>query len=489
MKHIKNFEIDKTQDSFYIFNSIKIFIEDFADQNFLSNYFQKYEKILDCPANILKLKFKKIIYSNFDHKKGKIILNCSYMSIFKDYLFFILSIFIIKIFGKSKNKKENYELIIDDIEDINQIKRFKNLYSKFSKFLIIYDNSSKFNDLSEINNFNLNKINSRLVIPNKNFLKGKFFQNINLINNILLLSIKEKTNFIVLFKTIFLSYVKNKSIFLNNISKFLIHDRIYKTCPIRNYLFKKEGGSYATCTQLHLAESGLSFYADTDILFLFGNENYTKKKIEFFGGNIRKTLVSGSHKMESDFFLNRSKKLTLNEIDLLIIGINLNYWIYNSEKVFKSYYTYLDWIKTFSLKNPKLNIVYKHHSNFIKDEKEEEILKDTNIKIVVKSSSGENSYDYLANSKMIVSFGSTMILEGRSINKNCFFLDPNSSASTFYKNLNYLEKIILKTFDDFEDTAKKVINNQAISGKIDSNSICIKSDKVSDNIYKHLKNL
>ena len=489
MKHIKNFEIDKTQDSFSIFNSIKNYIEDFTSQNFLSYYFQKYEELLDCPENVLRLKFKKIIYSNFDHRKGTFFLNCSYLSIVKDYLLFIIFIFVIQVFGKSKSKKKTYELIIDDIEDINQIKRFENLYSKFSKILIIYDKSSKFNDLSEINSFNFDKINTRLVVPDKNYLKDKFFKNINLVNKIFFLSMRKKINFVTLFKTIFLSYVKNNSIFLNNISKFLIHDRIYKTCPIRNYLFKKNGGDYSTCTQLHLAESGLSFYVDTDILFLFGNENYTKKKIEFFGGNIRKTLVSGSHKMESDFFLNKSKKSTLTEIDLLIIGINLNYWIYNSKKVFKSYYTYLNWVKKFSVRNPKLKIVYKHHSNFIKDDKEKEILKDANIKIVVKPSSGENSYDFLVNSKMIVSFGSTMILEGRSLNKNCFFLDPNSDASTFYKNLDYLESIILNNYDDFEVTAKKVINNEVLLGKIDSNSICIKSDKVSENIYKHFKDL
>ena len=42
MKHFKNFEIKKNQDSFDIFMSIKEYIEDFTDQNLLSEHFEKY---------------------------------------------------------------------------------------------------------------------------------------------------------------------------------------------------------------------------------------------------------------------------------------------------------------------------------------------------------------------------------------------------------------------------------------------------------------
>jgi len=484
VKHFKNFEIKKNQDSFDIFLSIKEYIEGFTDQNFLSKHFEKCEEILKCPKNILKLKFKKLIYNSFDHKEKKILISSSYLNIFKDYFFFVFSFSVILILNRSKNKNKKYDLIIEDIEDINQIERFKKLYSRFEKILVIYKHS-KFNDLNKIKDYSFDKINSKHIIPNNSFTKDQFFKSIKFITNILLLSLKEKTNFVFFFRIIFFSFVKNNTLYKKNTAKFLIHDRIYATCPIRNYLFKKHGGKFTACTQLHLAEAGLSLYTDIDILFLLGNENDTKKKVEILGGNIGKTFVTGSHKMESNFFSEKTKKINFAKIDLLIIGINLNHWIYNSERVFNGYYKYLEWIKKFSIENQNLNIVYKHHSNFIKDEKESQILKNTNIKMVIKSPTGENSYDYLDNSKMIVSYGSTMILEGRSMNRNCFFLDPDSSATTFYKHLGYLNNIILNTYQDFEAVSKKVINDETLTRKIDSNSFCIKSNNVSDKIYEH----
>ena len=56
-------------------------------------------------------------------------------------------------------------------------------------------------------------------------------------------------------------------------SKYFIHDRIYHTCAVRNYLFKKNGGSKIFCLQSHLAEGTISVFSDIDILFTFGREN------------------------------------------------------------------------------------------------------------------------------------------------------------------------------------------------------------------------
>ena len=43
-----------------------------------------------------------------------------------------------------------------------------------------------------------------------------------------------------------------------------------------------------------------------------------------------------------------------------------------------------------------------------------------------------NSYHFLIKSKLVLSFGSTMILEGLSLGKPCF-LDPEFSNSAFLK--------------------------------------------------------
>ena len=58
---------------------------------------------------------------------------------------------------------------------------------------------------------------------------------------------------------------------------------------------------------------------------------------------------------------------------------------------------------------------YKHHPNFhqYSSEEEDEILKNSNIKKIISTNNiNENSYDFLFNSKICLSYGSTMILEG-----------------------------------------------------------------------------
>ena len=87
---------------------------------------------------------------------------------------------------------------------------------------------------------------------------------------------------------------------------------------------------------------------------------------------------------------------------------------------------FLKWIKKISIKNPKYNIIYKHHPNFpensILDNEENEILKNSNVKKIIKSSNMEiNTYDYMNRSKIILSYGSSMILEGISEKKKLFF--------------------------------------------------------------------
>ena len=98
-----------------------------------------------------------------------------------------------------------------------------------------------------------------------------------------------------------------------------------------------------------------------------------------------------------------------------MIGLNPSsfYWVTNPSR--ENYYTYLKWMKNISIKNPKLNIIYKHHPNFhqYSSEEEDEILKNSNIKKIISTNNiNENSYDFLFNSKICLSYGSTMILEG-----------------------------------------------------------------------------
>ena len=101
----------------------------------------------------------------------------------------------------------------------------------------------------------------------------------------------------------------------------------------------------------------------------------------------------------------------------------------------------------FVKKYPNLNILIKHHPNYKFDNRERKIIKkETNIQTIINPENNFNSYHFLFKSKLILSFGSTMILEGLGAGKNCFYLDPDAKNSTFFNYLDYLNKKRVKKF-------------------------------------------
>ena len=212
----------------------------------------------------------------------------------------------------------------------------------------------------------------------------------------------------------------------------MIYDRIYHSCPIRNYLFKKYGGKETLCIQSHLAEGTISVFSDIDTLVTFGNEKDTLKKLKLFGGKINRCFPSGSIRMEHGLENKESSNLIEN-IDILFIGLNPTIWLGTSKKISEIYYKQMRWILKISKQFPKLNIIYKHHPNFKGDRVEKKIFNSSNIKTIVVPKENVNSSHFLIKSKLALSFGSTMILEGLSLGKPCFFLDPEFSNSAFLK--------------------------------------------------------
>ena len=113
--------------------------------------------------------------------------------------------------------------------------------------------------------------------------------------------------------------------------------------------------------------------------------------------------------------------------------------------------------------------------------------KNTNVKVIFKTQSRNMSYSYLYKSKVAVSFGSTMILESLTLNKPSFYLDPNNNATNFYKGLNNLKNIKISRYSDFEKKMESIIFKKNKIKIKNVSSYCLKSDKVSDRIFKHLK--
>ena len=299
---------------------------------------------------------------------------------------------------------------------------------------------------------------------------------------ILKTSFNEEENYIKFYQKIIFSKFKNETLFSKSISNIILQDRFYINCPIKNFIFKKYGGKKIISCQYHLAESGICFYSDIDILFSFGNEKKTEEKLKIFGSRIDNSYPIGSLEMEREFYFESNNLNNVDDdIDLLIIGINPSHWIKISNKIYESYYRYLKWIRDFAKTNPKIKIVYKHHTSFKGDKKEDEILKFSNIKILKEG----NSYKYLKKSKVVISYGSTMILEGLSLKKKCFLLIRTVLQLLFIHIIIFEKYFILNSYDEF---CKKILDNLNSNENLNLNfeRMCLESENVSNNIYNNI---
>ena len=80
----------------------------------------------------------------------------------------------------------------------------------------------------------------RFIPYKKDILKNKTV--FGLILKYFFMSLKYKKNFLEILFYVTYSYAKNFSKYSYINSNYLLHSRIYLSCPIRNYLYKKLGG-------------------------------------------------------------------------------------------------------------------------------------------------------------------------------------------------------------------------------------------------------
>ena len=484
MKQIKDFSINLDSDSLKNVEKIKNYIDNFVSQEDLKNLSSSIANLLDIPTETINKKIKQIIYDNFDYYDAnpKFKINFSVFNSLKYFFLFIVLVLFKKRTKSSYSEKNKIDVILDNVEKDYVLEKFSKTISYFNSSLVLYNKS-----LSKKINFKKKPIflNIHSSFFSNSILKGKTISFLKFIFKLFFLSKRKGLNLLKIYFTVFYSSLKYYKIFSLYESKLLIHDRIYHSCPIRNYIFKKTGGKKILCLQSHLAEGTISVFKDIDTLVTFGRENDTIKKLELLGGRINNSINCGSIRMEHA--LNNLQKIDeINQIDILLIGINLANWIGTSETILKIYYTHLEWVANISKKYPKLKITIKHHPNYRGDDKEREIIKKTNIKTVINPSNNLNSYHYLLKSNLIFSFGSTMILEGSSLKKNCFFLDPEGKNTTFFRHLNYLNEIRITKFEDFEKLVQKyLVNNETISN-IGNSEICFTHKNASKNLYSHL---
>lgn len=501
MEKINNFFLDKKKGGHKNCLSLKIFIEKFVEEE-TSSVLDNLSKILRIPVEILKDKSKQLVFNQFDFKSGIFNLNFSVLNIFFDYLIFLFLILSQLINFKLSKKKDrkNIDVMLDNVSHTDEIYRFYNIISNYDNSLIV---------LKKKINYDKQKFKNSKIILNKSFfissnlLNGKLKLFLIFGYKIFRFSLKKRFNFFKLINIILNSTIRYNHLFENYKVKFLLHDRFFSTCPIRNFLLKKKCNGKTGCIQVHLAESVISMFNFSDIIFTFGNESDTKKKIENLGGKVSFTYGVGSlkaeHLLDNNF---KSDNLKFSS-EILVIGVNLNDWFYTSSVTSEAYYNFLNYIKKLSQKLPNSKIIYKHHGNFKWDDYEENLFKNTNVKIFIDDFEIKNrteyvkkilskrklnyfldkfridtkdnslfygSYNYLLNSKFVISFGSSMVLEAIGLQKSAYFINPQGVENPFFADLGYLNNQMIDNFNDLET---KVVNSQNNKNEINNNEICV----------------
>ena len=80
-----------------------------------------------------------------------------------------------------------------------------------------------------------------------------------------------------------------------------------------------------------------------------------------------------------------------------------------------------------------------------------------------------------------------MILEGMSLKKNCYFVDPGNHASTFYSYHNFNQNLILNSYNDFSEKILASLKSQKFN-TLNYDRMCLDSSITSKEFIPILKN-
>ena len=236
MIKLSDFILDKSEDSNKIFLNIKKFIDTFSQQIENKKRIIDISSLVDIPVELIFLKFKILIYGQFNPSKSKFILNNSIVIIFFYFMMSSIYLIFLKIFGLRKIKKaKQFEVIIENVDTLNTFYRFEKLLNMFNNVLIISKNPKI---IEKFRSDKLHIIKSKSFLPHKKFIDNKFKNFFFFFFLLFLASIKYRQNLSKIFFVIFYTISKNETIFNKYKGKILLQDRYYLSCPIKDYIFK-----------------------------------------------------------------------------------------------------------------------------------------------------------------------------------------------------------------------------------------------------------
>ena len=481
IKHNYNVSFSKSAEP--LFNDISIYVN--MKMKLMTLYNSLFYKL---PKDDLNNDIIRTIGWSYENDKSKFNkhLRLFYLPLYIFYYYSML--FYILFFSKIKFIKSEVDLLVCDINDDREIERISKLLTKFqNKNIALFVSDS----VDEYKNYN--------IIKQKNYKNYDFFLVIKtiffelvfglFINIVLSLYYKHNTFYHQI--RFINNYLEYASIFKNFKSKYLYIERYIKIKPTMRSLYHMYGGKiFFTSQKSILASDQTSFCYNFDIMFSLGKKSMNKSK--YFHGKIDKIIPVGSlfrnQFMLSKKFIDTEKSID-GKYDVVFFGGNIvEASFFRNYKFFlDDYYDSLEWLKSIAIKHPDLKIGIKHHNNAKVDLKEENIFKNTNIKIIDNSM---DSYSLISNCRVSITYASTIGYEALSMGKPCIFLDPNEGNNFLPKiSDNFITDIFrAKSLDEFMSQFEYLIsgNFHIEEYKNDIEEIICQEKDIAEIMYKNL---
>jgi hypothetical protein len=451
-----------------------------------SYFFLELSNIFKIPKPEIFFFFSKKIFFSYNVKKKKFHKSVKFFSFFFGIFYFFVYIFFIylkKNNNKNKIIQNNFTIIIDNVNYVEDFERFNRLEHLFGRELVY----------NLANNFNY-KINNKKIIYYKRFdnylLNLKYvLKYLSFFFKILLISIKYKFNFFYIYINFIDNYFYYKTFFKKNKCKYMLTYIHYDTNNIKNFFLNQIGGRYIAIQRTLNHFTQIGFYHHCDICFTFSKKfslSTAKHSI------IKNRFPMGSFFLEFFFYLKKKKlkKISCPNFDILYIGqkdlfpggVHDIYQNHNDD-----YLQQLNWIKLLAIKFPNLKIAYKNHPNNKHSNFEKDFFKNTRVNFIDQNL---NSYFYCMRSKIILSWGSTMIIEMKSLNKNCFYLNPGNRNLQFLDEIGKTNKEInIVNYKTLENLIQKHIYKKNININFDKKNneyYCLNSKNYTNNLYNFL---
>lgn len=465
-------------DTFKVIKRLESKINFLLSSNYGESLILFYNRRFNIPKRVVRQYLKQRIASNYIMKYSKfnnmVKLPYILISIIK-YLVLVTLCFIFS--KKIKTKKQEFDLLVDDIQHDGEIERWHELEANFSREKTVYIAKYLFIkplDKNLIYQERLKGYDRMLLI--KSSFQLFFSDLINLIWH----SFKLNLNLIHIHSFFINDYLYFSSLFKICSAKYLIQDRnLGRTNALKNHLFKASGGILSTCIQKNIVQhNNYALFYDTDIFFSYGDK--TADDILSLGGRIISAVPVGSLAMDNSSFKIKNIIQKENaEIDILYIGINA---VKENKTDWTSYYESIVWLAKLAKNFPNLSIAIKHHLSWRPDQKELGIIKDSGIEYLDKKI---DSYSLAFKSSYILTYGSSMGYELMGHGLNVIFVNPNHD-NPFINNFVYSDKNVANSFADLEFLILNSNNINQNEKSIERNNYCYTDERVSNRVYDYL---